>query len=55
MSNDAPQLLTVKEFAALFRVHPLTVRRWEAAGRVQSVRVGGTVRIDAREIARLTR
>lgn len=54
MSVTKPVMMTVKEFAAVFRVHPLTVRRWEAAGRVQSVRVGGCVRIQSTEIDRLT-
>ena len=39
-------LLTVQETATRLKVHPLTVRRYVASGRLQSVRVGRGVRID---------
>lgn len=34
------KLLTVKEFAALLRVHPITVRRAIEYGRIHACRVG---------------
>jgi excisionase family DNA binding protein len=40
MSTEA--LLTVAEVAARLRVHPETVRRWLAQGRLEGVRPGGT-------------
>jgi excisionase family DNA binding protein len=51
--TKTPSLLTIKEFATLVRVHPVTVSRWTARGEVRCVRVGGVVRIDAREVERL--
>ena len=55
MAYRARTLITVKEFASILRVHPQTVRRWESTGYVRAARVGGSVRIDAREVRRLTR
>jgi excisionase family DNA binding protein len=47
------ELLTVKEAAAELRVHPMTVRRMIALGRVPAVQLGGpgtAVRIDRAEL-----
>ena len=54
MSQRPPTLLTVQEFASVMRVDPRTVRRWQAAGDLRLVRVGGVVRIATSEIDRLT-
>lgn len=40
-----PRLLTVKEYAAWYRVTPRTVYQWVAEGAVPVVRVGRLVRI----------
>ncbi len=40
------QLLTVREAAALLRVSQLTIRRYIAAGQIDAVRVGRSVRIE---------
>lgn len=50
-----PSLLTTKEFAAIVRVHEVTVKRWAARGEVRCVRIGGVVRIDASEATRFDR
>ena len=49
------ELLTVKEAAAVLRVHPMTVRRMIALGRIPAVQLGGpgtAVRIDRAELDR---
>ncbi len=38
-------LLSVKQIAFIFKVHPLTVRRYIKEGRLKAVKVGGNVRI----------
>jgi len=40
-ADDAEQLLTPGEVAALFRVDPKTVTRWASAGRIGSIRTPG--------------
>jgi excisionase family DNA binding protein len=37
--NNLPDLLTVKEVAALLRVYPLTVKRWSAKGKLPAIRI----------------
>jgi excisionase family DNA binding protein len=49
-----PALLTCREFAQVLRVEDSTAYRWARTGIVESVRVGGTVRIPASEVERLT-
>ena len=39
MQNNLPDLLTVKEVANLFRVAPLTVKRWEKKGTIVPIRI----------------
>lgn len=49
------QLLTVNEAAGVLRVHPVTLRKWIAKGRVTAVQLGGpgnAVRIDSAELER---
>ena len=49
--NDQDRLLTPAEVAQLFRVHPKTVSRWVAAGKLSAVRtLGGHRRYRAREV-----
>lgn len=38
---DGDRLLTRTEVADLFRVHPVTVTRWEQAGGIDSIRTLG--------------
>lgn len=40
MPDDRVEFLTVKEYAAMLRVHPETVKRWARAGQIAAVRVG---------------
>jgi excisionase family DNA binding protein len=48
--------LTVAEVAAQLRVHPHTIYRSIAVGELPAARVGGVLRIDARELEKyLTR
>jgi excisionase family DNA binding protein len=48
-----PALLTASEFAAALKVEPSTVYRWAREGVLPSVRLGGVVRIPARELERV--
>ena len=48
-----PALLTCREFALLLRVESSTAYRWCRNGTVESVRVGGIVRIPVAELKRL--
>lgn len=46
--------LTVAEAAKLYSVHPKTIRRWIAEGRIRAERVGPRlIRIDAEELRKL--
>ena len=45
-------LLTIEETARMLRISSVTVRRYVAAGRLPSVRVGRSVRIDKAEVER---
>jgi excisionase family DNA binding protein len=49
------KLLTVEEAAAACRVHPATLRRWLAEGKLEAVRPGGprgSIRIREDALAR---
>ena len=53
---DPDELMTPGEVAAQFHVHPETVRRWAAAGRITSVKTpGGHRRLRRSEVAALLR
>jgi excisionase family DNA binding protein len=45
--TTATEPLTVAEFAERWRVHPVSVYRWIAAGQLEHVRLGGVIRIPA--------
>ena len=42
--NTPPDLLTVNEVAAYFRVSPATVARWRTTGVLKGFKVGGSLR-----------
>ena len=44
---------TIKETAAIFRVHERTIRNWIRDGKIRAVKIKGTVRIFDEEIERL--
>ena len=48
-------LLATQQAAERLSVHPATIRRWTASGRVRFVRIGRERAIPAEEIARLMR
>lgn len=48
-----PKLLRVSRAAHELGLHPLTVRKWVKAGKIQAVRVGNEARIPRSEIERL--
>jgi excisionase family DNA binding protein len=45
VTDTTEKLLTVADVAALLKVHPLTVRRWIASGRLPAVKLGKSYRI----------
>jgi excisionase family DNA binding protein len=52
--DDAENLLTPSEVAALFRVDPKTVTRWAKAGKIGSIRtLGGHRRFRESEVREL--
>jgi excisionase family DNA binding protein len=48
-----PKLLRVSRAAHELGLHPLTVRKWVKAGKIQAIRVGNEARIPRSEIERL--
>src|SRR5215469_16800685 len=50
---DEPKLLRVSRAAHELGLHPLTVRKWIKAGKIQAFRVGNEARIPRSEIERL--
>jgi excisionase family DNA binding protein len=52
---ETGQLLTPKEVAAIFRVSPQTVTRWDNAGKLTSIRTpGGTRRYRQTQVLALS-
>jgi excisionase family DNA binding protein len=49
------QLLTVREVAERLRLHPITVRRHIASGRLPAVRIGRAVRVREADVRALGR
>ncbi|MEP1197930.1 helix-turn-helix domain-containing protein [Tateyamaria sp.] len=45
--------LSVKDVAAVFRIHPKTVRRWIASGRLPATRLGRDWRIARADVKAL--
>lgn len=39
--EDLPDLLTVREVAEIFRVSPLTIKRWGNRGKLLPIRING--------------
>lgn len=46
------QLLSVKESASFLGVHPQTIRRWAAEGRIPHMRVGARLRFRIADLER---
>jgi len=51
---EEPKLLRVSKAAHELGLHPVTVRKWIKAGKIQAIRVGNEARIPRSEIERLT-
>lgn len=47
---DTNNLLSVKQVAFIFKVHPLTIRRYINDKRLKAIKVGGNVRIEENEL-----
>ncbi len=45
--------LSVKQVAFIFKVHPLTIRRYIREGKLQAVKIGGNVRVKESEVQKL--
>src|SRR5438552_14657932 len=45
MGSAPMELLTIQETARMLKVHPMTIRRYVADGRLPAVRVGKGVRV----------
>ncbi|MFZ2556173.1 MAG: helix-turn-helix domain-containing protein [Minisyncoccia bacterium] len=39
-SQKIPELLTLKEACAILKVHPNTLRKWDAKGILPAIRIG---------------
>src|SRR5260221_12700132 len=53
MTKREPKLLRVSAAAHELGLHPITVRRWIKAGRIQAVPMGREVRVPRTEVERL--
>lgn len=53
MAIESERLLTVKEVAERLRLHPITVRRLIASGRLPAVRIGRAVRVREGDVSRI--
>jgi len=52
-TQHLPAYLTCPEVAAALRTQPSTIYRWAREGVIQSVRVGGIVRVPSAELERI--
>ena len=48
--SSARTPLTIAQTAELLGLHPMTVYKWTRAGKMPSLRLGGTVRIDPADL-----
>src|SRR6266852_4169755 len=53
MTKREPKLLRISAAAHELGLHPITVRRWIKAGRIQAVPMGREVRVPRAEVERL--
>lgn len=57
MNTEMPEgiepRLTIEQASALYDVHPATIRRWIASGRLPAYRVGRLVRIKRSDVESL--
>src|SRR5260221_10467513 len=53
MAKREPKLLRISVAAHELGLHPITVRRWIKAGRIQAVPMGREVRVPRAEVERL--
>src|SRR5229473_4116009 len=53
MTKREPKLLRISAAAHELGLHPITVRRWIKAGRIQAVPMGREVRVPRSEVERL--
>ncbi len=53
--SDLDNFLSVRQVAFIFKVHPLTVRRYIKDGKLKAVRVGRNVRIKESAISEISR
>ena len=53
MKADEPKLLRISKAAHELGLHPVTVRKWIKAGKIQAIRVGNEARVPRSEIERL--
>ncbi len=53
MKAEEPKLLRVSKAAHELGLHPLTVRKWIKAGKIQAIRIGNEARVPRSEIERL--
>ncbi len=51
-TDDANQMLTVRQAAALLVVHPETIRRRIRDGSVAAIKVGSAIRVRAADLMR---
>jgi excisionase family DNA binding protein len=52
-AEDRPSFLTVHDFAALFHIAEVTVRKWIAQRTITVVKLGRSIRIPLAEVERL--
>jgi excisionase family DNA binding protein len=50
--SEEDPLLTLKQIAKIFSVHPTTVHTWIKAGKLKAIKPGGELRIQQSEMVR---